>query len=210
MNLKERNDSNRNFFNRVVDIDYDKKHLEFMEGKTKISTLLDNDVKKVLDLGAGTGLELIPIFEKFPDIEITVVDLTEKMLAVLKERFKDKDINIIRGDFFEVDLGGNYDAVISSAALHHFDEKDKLALFKKAYDALKKGGQFINNDHYAASQEEQDRLLDEYISNPNLRAHMDTPLTIDNEKRLLELAGFKDVNSLEEKNKKYQLVYARK
>ena len=128
MNLKERNNNIRNFFNEKIN-DYDNVHAQFMNTKAMITNSLKKDTKKVLDLGVGTGLELFSLFERFPDAEVTAIDITENMLEELKKReFSDK-VKTICGDFFEVYFGTNYDAVISSAALHHFLKQDKIKLY---------------------------------------------------------------------------------
>ena len=79
MNLYERNQKQRDFFNWKIN-EYDASHQEFMNTKRELADNLDKDAKRILDLGAGTGLELIHLFELFPNIEVTVIDITENML----------------------------------------------------------------------------------------------------------------------------------
>ena len=72
---------------------------------------------KILDLGCGTGLELKWIYERMPDAKITGIDLSAGMLAELKRKFADKDIDLICGSYFKLPLGyEEYDA----AALRAF------------------------------------------------------------------------------------------
>ena len=82
MNLYERNQKVRNFFNEKIDT-YDDVHSEYMKTKNSLGDNLDKETKKVLDLGAGTGLELIPLFERFKDIDVTAIDITKPMLEEL-------------------------------------------------------------------------------------------------------------------------------
>jgi len=156
MDLNERNDIITDFFDRKAD-EYDNTHLLMMDNKNVITENLNADAVNILDLGAGTGLELIPLFEKFPNAVVTVVDRSEHMLENLKKRDFSEKVKIICGDFFDVDFESEYDAVISSAALHHFNEEDKKRLYEKIYNCLKIGGQFINSDRILDTQEEQDR-----------------------------------------------------
>ena len=51
-----------------------------MKTKVLLADNLDKSAKKILDLGGGTGLELIHLFELFPDSHVTVIDITENML----------------------------------------------------------------------------------------------------------------------------------
>lgn len=191
MDLKKRAENMRQFFNRKASEDaYDCVHLKMMNNKEPITKALPEGTKRVLDLGGGTGLELIALFERFPDARATVVDVAEEMLNQLKKRpFADR-VDIVCGDFFEVDFGGDYDAVISTAALHHFTVADKVRLYRKSLEALRPGGMLINSDKCVATQEEQDYAFKELAEEPNKYNHMDTPLTSENERKALKSAGF--------------------
>lgn len=209
MNLKERDVNIGKFFDDIIER-YDKRHLQEINNKNIITTALNSNTVKVLDLGVGTGLELIALFNRFPDVEVVAIDISEKMIQKLKKRDFSHKVKAICGDFFETDFGGVYDAVISSAALHHFNEKDKELLFKKIYNSLKENGQFINSDRFAENQEEQNRLMKEYEENPNSKPHMDTPLTVENEIKILKRVGFKNIQVDLVDNVKYRLIKAEK
>ena len=104
----------------------------------------------VLDLGCGTGLELEEYFKLKPTAKITGIDLSEGMLNALSEKFKDKDITLIKGSYFDVPFGENlFDAAVSVESLHHFTKEEKIPLYKKLYSALKENGYFILTDYFA-------------------------------------------------------------
>ena len=209
MNLYERNQKQRTFFNEKID-SYDNVHSIYMKTKKTLGDNLDKNTKKILDLGAGTGLELIHVFELFPSAEVTVIDISEKMLEELKKRsFADRVITIC-GDFFEIEFGNNYDAVISTSALHHFKQEEKLKLYQKIFECLKENGQFINCDKIAETQEIQDKQLYELEHNIENYKHIDTPLTVENEVEILKRVGFKEivVDNVDREN--YRLIKVRK
>ncbi len=209
MDLNERNQNMRNFFNEKIDT-YDNVHEQFLPTKNALAnTLRESDIE-ILDLGAGTGLELIHLFEIKPNAHVTAVDISEKMLEKLKERtFKDR-VSIIKGDFFEVDFGNNYDAVISTSALHHFNREDKLRLYRKIYDSLKENGIFINSDKVANSIEEEQKLLEDYYKYKDERPHCDTPLSIESEEHLLREANFMETDIKPVDKDNYRLIIAKK
>lgn len=209
MDLIERNEDMRDFFNRKSE-GYDEVHEQFLTTKNQLIDAVDPNARKVLDLGAGTGLELIHLYEVNKEARTTVIDVSENMLEKLKQRsFSDK-LDIICGDFFKVEFGNGYDAVISTSSLHHFLQKDKLVLYKKIYDSLRVGGSFINSDKVAITNEEEQELLRDYYQNKGVKAHIDTPLSIEHEVEVLTQVGFKDIEVETTEKDNYRLIKARK
>ena len=209
MNLKERNQKQRSFFNEKIDT-YDQVHEKYMNTKNTLAESLDKDTKKVLDLGAGTGLELIHLFELYPNADVTVIDITENMLDELSKRDFASHVKTICGDFFEVGFGEDYDAVISTSALHHFKPEEKAVLYKKIFCCLKENGLFVNCDKICLDQEEQDNCFYELENNIDNYKHMDTPLTVENEMKILTETGFSDVSARCVDKDDYSLISARK
>ena len=209
MNLKERNERVREFFNGKID-SYDDVHAQYMDTKAELGDNLDKDAKNILDLGGGTGLELIHLFELYPDAHVTVIDITENMVEKLKTRdFADR-VTAICGDFFEVDFGKDYDAVISTSALHHFKKEEKVILYKKIYDCLNEHGQFLNSDFIAENEEVEKNQLYELDHEFNEHNHIDIPMTIEHELEVLEGVGFKDIKVTPSPKHSYALTNARK
>lgn len=209
MDIKYNGEKNRVFFNDKID-EYDSTHESFMNTKKELTNNLPNGVTNILDLGAGTGLELIELFNKYPVINVTAIDISENMLAKLKEReFGDK-VHTICGNFFEVDFGTNYDAVISTSALHHFLKEDKLELYKKIYHSLRNGGIFLNSDKIVITNQEELDAIEYYNNNITIRPHIDTPLSIEHEIEILEEAGFKNISVSEVEKENYRLFKAYK
>jgi len=101
----------------------------------------------ILDIGAGTGLFSALMLQKFPDALLTLVDLSESMLSIAKERFSERsDVRYITGDYSSVDFAGRYDLICSALSIHHLVHEDKHRLYKKIFDSLNPGGMFVNAD----------------------------------------------------------------
>ncbi|MBQ8508504.1 MAG: class I SAM-dependent methyltransferase [Clostridia bacterium] len=207
--LKARNIEMKEFFDEKAD-GYDNVHLPMMDNKRPIAAVLDEGTKRVLDLGVGTGLELIPLFERFPEANVTGVDISANMLEYVGKRdFADR-VTCVVGDFFEVDFGGGYDAVISSAALHHFAPTDKARLYAKIAAALKPGGLFINSDRFCHTVEEQEENFVMLRDNPYHMRHIDTPLATSVERELLLEAGFGEPTFDALADERYLVMIAKK
>lgn len=158
----------------------------------------------ILDLGCGTGLELEEYFNLNPSAHITGIDLAPKMLEILKNKFPDKNLNLINASYFDVPFGVNqFDAAISVESIHHFSKIDKLSLYTKLHKALKDNGFFILTDYFALSDEEELKYIEEfsklkskYETENNEIFHFDTPLTVPHEIDILSSAGFSSVEIL--------------
>lgn len=209
MDLNKRAQEMNEFFNKVVDIDYDERHMEKIKGKERVIDYLPSDVENILDLGSGTGLQLIKLYKLYPNVHTTCIDVSDGMLKKLKERNLSSNINIINTSFFNYDFGNNnYDSVISTQALHHFNKGDKLTLYKKVYDALKNNGVFIIEDYYVNNDEEEKNKYDEYVNEVyGPEHHYDTPLTVEHELEILKSVGFDTETELTDD---YRIVIGRK
>lgn len=209
MNLYDRNQKVRAFFNEKID-SYDEVHSSYIDTKAELANNLDEDAKRILDLGAGTGLELIHLFEMFPNAEVTVIDITENMLEKLKQRDFAKHVNTICGDFFDVEFGKDYDAVISTSALHHFKREEKLRLYKKVLECLKENGQFINSDFVAETEDVEKSQLNELENEFDLHKHIDIPITVEHEVEILKEVGFEDIETIDAPKHSYCTIKARR
>lgn len=166
-----------------------------IEDSLKDCLKLDN----VLDLGCGTGLELERLFRVNGKAEVSAIDLSEGMLMLLKSKFPDRlgQIELIHGSYMQMDFGCEvYDCVLTTYSLHHFEAEEKLALYKRIHASLKKDGCFIEGDYTAKSQEEERDLIS---LNRKLRQeagidsgfyHIDIPLAIETQLKVLKKAGF--------------------
>ena len=196
------------FFERRLDV-YDEHMMNNIECAGKFypftaECLPDIDRAEILDLGCGTGLELLWIYERMPDVKITGIDLSEGMLAELRRKFPNKDVELICGSYFELPLGNEkYDAAVSVESLHHFTKDEKIPLYQKLYRALRSGASFVLTDYFALTEDEEimhrealeKQKQDLGICDSELY-HYDTPLTVEHESEALMAAGFDTVELL--------------
>ena len=68
----------------------------------------------IIDLGAGTGLQLKPLLEKEATLRATCVDCSGKMLARLKKNLADYSdrVQVVSADFFDHDFGFENMAIV--------------------------------------------------------------------------------------------------
>ena len=75
--------------------------------------------RHVLDVGCGAGNSTLKLLERLPNLEVTLIDLSQPMLERATERIKQATtgrITAIQGDIREVELfEGAFDIVLAAA-----------------------------------------------------------------------------------------------
>ena len=166
--------------------------------------LPDEPGAKILDLGCGTGLEMDWYFRRNPTAGVTGIDLAEGMLSAFRNKYPDKDLELILGSYFDVPFGKEiFDGAVSVESLHHFTMKEKIPLYHKLRKALKPGGYFILTDYFSATDEEENEHRSQLLKQKAEQGieddafyHYDTPLTVEHEIQALVEAGFGKVEVL--------------
>jgi tRNA (cmo5U34)-methyltransferase len=108
----------------------------------------DTENPNILDIGAGTGLLSAFLMERYPGASFTLIDISERMLDMAKDRFKgNSNVKYVVADYSKHDFAEKYDLVVSALSIHHLEDEEKKDLYKKSYSILKEKGVFINADH---------------------------------------------------------------
>ncbi len=101
---------------------------------------------KVLDVAAGHGMYGVTIAKQNPNAEIFALDWPE-VLKVAKENAKAAGVaarhHDLPGSAFDLDFGKDYDIVLLTGFLHHFDAQTIDTILRKAHAALKPGGRAV-------------------------------------------------------------------
>lgn len=109
------------------------------------------EAKDMLDIGCGAGNYTLKILEKIPDLNCTLIDLSQPMVEKAQERVsnatKGKVVSI-KTDIREFpDYAGKFEIITAGAVLHHLrDESDWEKVFIKLYSLLKPGGVLLISD----------------------------------------------------------------
>ena len=108
---------------------------------TLVSLLPDLKGKRVLDLGCGSGERCIDYLKRGA-VEVTGVDISERMLAVAQSENSDPRITYIKMPMEDINkLDKKFDVVISSLAFHYVE--DYQGVVKSVYEHLDDGGIFL-------------------------------------------------------------------
>lgn len=163
----------------------------------------------VLDIGAGTGLFSAMVLAQCSVGRLCLLDGSAGMLEQARGRFPANDCVEYRlGDMADVDLGGQWDIVISALAIHHLSDEQKRDLYRRIRHALKPGGLFVNaeqvagpnpvaDERYARIWLEQIRQLgvtEEEIDKARERMSYDNCAPVGSQLQWLVDAGFSEVD----------------
>lgn len=104
--------------------------------------------RRVLDLGAGTGMLAARVAAAYPEAELVLVDGAPAMLEQARRTLGDR-ATLHVADLNDPLPAGGFDAVVSALAIHHLDDDGKRALFARVREVLPPGGMFVNAEQVA-------------------------------------------------------------
>ncbi|MCA1622535.1 MAG: methyltransferase domain-containing protein [Acidobacteria bacterium] len=167
-----------------------------MPAAQMMASQLDADSKealKILDIAAGHGIFGITLAQRFQNAEVYAVDWAN-VLEVAQENAEKFGVanrfHKIAGSAFEADFGGNYDVVLLTNFLHHFDPSTCETLLRKINAAMNENGkvltlEFVPNDDRVSPPTEAMFSLVMLASTPKGDAYTFTELS-----KMFESAGF--------------------
>ncbi|MEW9670076.1 class I SAM-dependent methyltransferase [Ammoniphilus sp. 3BR4] len=171
----------------------------------------NSDSPNILDIGAGTGLFSAKMLEKHPRANVTLIDISEKMLEVAKSRFHNKsNVKYIVDDYIKHEFKDTFDIVISSLSIHHLTDTEKKDLYAKVFSILTPHGIFLNADQVLGStpfieslykldwqkKVESSGLSKDEILSAYERTKLDKMSTLGDQLNWLQSVGFSDVDCI--------------
>ena len=164
--------------------------------------------KRILDLGAGTGLLSYFWYQHYPTSEYVLIDIADEMLNVARKRFDGVDnVSYQTMDYSDELPNGEFDIVSSALSIHHLENEDKEKLFLRIYNKLPSGGLFVNYDQFCAGDTEMNNWFNSYwesqLEHSGLtgkdielwkeRRKLDKECSVEEEIKMLYKCNFKNV-----------------
>ncbi len=113
-----------------------------------LAELLDmTGVRRLMDLGGGSGVVSLALLRRHPGLSATVVDIEHVCSAgreIAQEDSLADRITYHAADFVHDELPGGYDMVLKCDVGVHSE-----ALYRKLWAALNQGGRLVIVDHFA-------------------------------------------------------------
>jgi 2-polyprenyl-3-methyl-5-hydroxy-6-metoxy-1,4-benzoquinol methylase len=106
--------------------------------------LLKIQVERCLEVGVGHGLFTVEMMRRFPNSEVTLVDISQTSLELAQEmlttfHLDSSRVRFVHGDYLKVSLGsGDFDFIIMGEVLEHVN--DASGFLTRARQLLRPGG----------------------------------------------------------------------
>ena len=167
------------------------------EGESALLEFIPQSARRILDLGTGDGRLLSLVRREDAETEAIAVDFSPAMLEAVRKRFAgEPSVRVVAHNMDErLPALGEFDAVISSFAIHHLAHERKQALYAEIYGLLNSGGVFCNLEHVASPSP---RLHREFLERIGFTVETEDPsnqlLEVEPQLRWLREIGFVDVD----------------
>ena len=159
----------------------------------RLIDLIDLDYfNRILEIGCGTGTYTELLRERYPDAEITSVDISHGMVEIAKEKMNGKNIDFDISDGEHLEADKKFDLITSNASFQWFESMDRA--FSSFAGKLSKEGllcfsmygpetfrefkevlgvhlgprQWLSSSRFA-EKEEVEKVLSDYFQNFELR-----------------------------------------
>jgi tRNA (cmo5U34)-methyltransferase len=182
---------------------------------TRAAAATNPQATHVLDLGCGAGNYTLKLLQVLPNLNATLVDLSQPMLERAVQRIRPAtsgEVKTAQADIRELDLGeAQFDIILAAAVFHHLRGADEWrSVFSKGYTSLRPGGSLWIFDMLEHSTAAVQALMweryGEYLvqlKDEQYREHVfgyieqeDTPRSLMFQIDMLREVGFRDVEIL--------------
>jgi tRNA (cmo5U34)-methyltransferase len=171
--------------------------------------------RDVADVGCGAGNYTLKLLESIPDLNCTLIDLSQPMLDRAVQRIKAKTkgrVSTLQADIRAIELPeAQTDIILASAVLHHLRTNEEWQnVFAMFYRALRQGGSIWIFDLIESSMSAVQTLMwdryGDYLTDFKDReyrdevfkyvAREDTPRPLMYQLDLLRQVGFREIDIL--------------
>jgi SAM-dependent methyltransferase len=166
-----------------------------VEGEATLLEFVPADARRILDLGSGGGRLLSLVKAARPAASFVALDFSPAMLETLGILFAaESSVTIVAHDLDEaLPAMGQFDAVVSSFAIHHLIHARKRSLYQEIFELLVPGCVFCNLEHVASPSPRLHKDFLEAIGYPE-EDPSNKLLDVETQLAWLQEIGFEDVD----------------
>ncbi|CAG1010623.1 putative AdoMet-dependent methyltransferase [Anaerolineales bacterium] len=124
-------------------------------------TVKDIPSPAILDIGAGTGMMSEFVMQRVGAASLYLLDESAEMTAKALIRLEQFKPTLFIQSMTEPLPNIQFNAVVSSVAIHHLTDDEKRNLYERIFGALAPGGVFVNAEQVLGETEWEEKLYDE-------------------------------------------------
>jgi len=154
-------------------------------------------VKRLLDVGGGSGVYAIAAAQRHSELRATILDLSAVCVAAqdfITEGGVADRVDTLAVDMWREPWPGGYDALFFSNIFHDWNFDQNLGLARKAYDALPSGGRIILHEQLL-NDTQDGPLTTASFSVLMLRGTFGKQYSLPEFRAMLEQVGFGEVDA---------------
>ena len=106
-------------------------------------------IRRILDLGGGSGAYSIAFAKACPDAQCEILDIPEVVpltAEYVSQAGVSAQVSLRPGDMLRDDFGSGYDIIMLNAICHMFSEQQNRDIFRRAHQALAPKGRLVVQD----------------------------------------------------------------
>jgi (2Fe-2S) ferredoxin/predicted O-methyltransferase YrrM len=114
-----------------------------------VKALSTTGIRRILDLGGGSGAYSIAFAKASPDVRCEILDIPEVVpltAEYVSQAGASAQVSLRAGDMLQDDFGSGYDIVMLNAICHMFSEEQNRDIFRRAHQALAPKGRLVVQD----------------------------------------------------------------
>jgi 3-hydroxy-5-methyl-1-naphthoate 3-O-methyltransferase len=114
-----------------------------------VKTLGVGSVRRILDLGGGSGAYSIAFAKACPDVRCEILDVPEVVpltTEYVRQAGVSAQVSLRAGDMLQDEFGSGYDIIMLNAICHMFSEEQNRDIFRRAQQALAPNGRLVVQD----------------------------------------------------------------
>ena len=168
------------------------------EGVSKAITL--SNVKRMMDLGCGSGMYSIEFMKRNQNMEVILFDYpkvinhTQRYLDQAK--LATNNYKLQSGDIKSSEYESNLDLIYASFMFEEFTIWDNIGIMQKCFDSLNKGGRLIIHENFISN--DRTSPVNSVLYSLNLKLHTENGNSFSQNDYwiMLKEAGFQKVDNL--------------
>lgn len=164
-----------------------------------VASLEIPEVRRVLDVGGGSGAYTVAVLRAHPGATGEIMDLPPVVRLAsryIREAGMEQRVTLRPVDFTVAPLGSGFDLVLLSYVMHLNSAELNKRLLARAFDALAPGGTLVINDYVLQSDKTLPRHAALYALNMLVTTHSGGVYSVDEYADWLLEAGFSQVRKV--------------